>query len=95
MNIPGVGAQSGYYRGGNFPADPTKFVAFGCTSNCVSYASTTPIPNASGGATGGIGREIDILETKWQPSGPQINLPNGESYFHSFLLLFIIYTSCY
>lgn len=33
--------------------------------------------DGSGGATGGIGREIDILETKWQPSGPQINLPNG------------------
>jgi len=23
------------------------------------------------------GREIDIMETKWQPSGPQANLPNG------------------
>ena len=35
--------------------------------------------DGSGGATGGIGREIDILETKWQPSGPQINLPNGDN----------------
>ncbi len=33
--------------------------------------------DGSGGAPGGIGREIDILETKWQPSGPQINLPTG------------------
>ena len=66
VSIPGVGAQSGYYRGGNFPADPTKFVAFGCTSNCVSYASTTPIPNASGGATGGSG-QLSV----WSPQDPQ------------------------
>tara|TARA_R100001463_G_scaffold36431_3_gene78700 strand:+ start:835 stop:2235 length:1401 start_codon:yes stop_codon:yes gene_type:complete len=25
------------------------------------------------------GREIDIMETKWQPTGPQVNLPNGNS----------------
>ena len=25
------------------------------------------------------GREIDIMETKWQPTGPQVNLPNGDS----------------
>jgi hypothetical protein len=66
VSIPGVGAQSGYYRGGNFPADPTKFVAFGCTSNCVSYAFATPIPNASGGATGGSG-SLSV----WSPQDPQ------------------------
>jgi len=24
-----------------------------------------------------VGREIDIMETRWQPNGPQVNLPNG------------------
>ncbi|MFN8769849.1 MAG: hypothetical protein ACK5Z5_10310 [Neisseriaceae bacterium] len=33
--------------------------------------------DGSGEATGGIGREIDILETRWHPLGPQINLPKG------------------
>lgn len=33
--------------------------------------------DGSGSAPGGIGREIDIMETKWQSTGPQINLPNG------------------
>ncbi|WHN66502.1 hypothetical protein [Cysteiniphilum sp. QT6929] len=33
--------------------------------------------DGSGGAQGGIGREIDVLETKWKPTGPQINLPTG------------------
>lgn len=25
------------------------------------------------------GREIDIMETKWKPTGPQVNLPNGSN----------------
>jgi len=33
--------------------------------------------DGSGGAKGGTGREMDIVETKWKPNGPQINLPNG------------------
>jgi len=37
--------------------------------------------DGSGGAEGGVSREIDILETKWNGDGkgigPQVNLPNG------------------
>lgn len=32
--------------------------------------------DGSGSAQGGVGREIDIMETRWQPAGPHINLPN-------------------
>lgn len=35
--------------------------------------------SAEGGSRSGsqYGREIDIMETKWKPNGPQVNLPNG------------------
>lgn len=33
--------------------------------------------DGSGSAAGGLGREIDIMETKWNGTGPQVNLPIG------------------
>ncbi|MEO1413454.1 MAG: hypothetical protein AAFW73_26485 [Bacteroidota bacterium] len=33
--------------------------------------------DGSGSALGGDSREIDLMETRWQPSGPQANCPNG------------------
>ena len=35
--------------------------------------------DGSAHATGGTGREIDVLETRWKPNGPQVNLPNGDN----------------
>ena len=44
-------------------------------------ANLNPGPNnyqdGSGSAAGGNSREIDIMETKWQPDGPQANCPNN------------------
>merc|ERR1711988_1548625 len=34
--------------------------------------------DGSGSATGGNGREIDIMESKWKPEGPQANLPTAD-----------------
>ncbi len=33
--------------------------------------------DGSGGAPGGVSREIDIMETRWQPLGPQANCPSA------------------
>ena len=35
-------------------------------------------PEGGSRAKSQYGREIDIMETKWQPTGPQVNLPNGD-----------------
>lgn len=44
-------------------------------------ANLSPGPNhyqdGSGAAPGGNSREIDLMETKWKPEGPQANCPNG------------------
>lgn len=37
----------------------------------------TNYQDGSGGAPGGVSREIDIMETRWQPLGPQSNCPSG------------------
>lgn len=42
------------------------------------------LDDSPGGGSGGYGREIDIMETKWNggsstETGPQLNLPNGNS----------------
>ena len=41
--------------------------------------SSSNYRDGNGGNGGGYSREIDIMETKWQPTGPQANCPTGDN----------------